>query len=128
MKLKSRLKVKRRDGLLLAVFYAAVGVLQLVILALSSATLIPPHLGALAILSLIAAYGLLRARKWSVWLVIVLFFPQLVFGAVSLYSTIALYALAPEISMLLLNITLAIFIVLSVVSFVYVAAKRKTFQ
>jgi len=32
------------------------------------------------------------------------------------------------LSLLLLNIGLAVFIVLSFVSFVYVAAKRKTFQ
>jgi len=126
--LAARFKIKRRDGFLLAVFYTVVGAFQIVILALSSATLIPPHVGALAILSFIAAYGLFRTRKWSVWLVIVLFFPQLVFGLASLYASIALYALLPEVSVLLLNIALAVFIVLSFTSFVYVAAKRKTFQ
>jgi len=124
--LASRFKVKRRDGLLLAVFYAVVGALQLVVLALLDVRMV--WIGALAVLSLIAAYGLLKARKWSVWLVIMLFFPQLVFGAVSLYYNILLYALLPELSLLLLNIGLAVFIVLSFVSFVYVAAKRKTFQ
>jgi len=126
--LTSRFKVKRRDGLLLAVFYAVVGALQIVILALSSSTFIQPHVGALAILSFIAAYGLFQTKRWSVWLVIGLFFPQLVFGAVSLYASVALYALLPEMSVLLLNITLAVFVVLSFISFVYVAAKRKTFE
>jgi len=118
--------VKRRDGLLLAVFYAVVGVLQLVVLALTDFKLVST--GALAVLSLIAAYGLFRARKWVVWLVTMLFFPQLVFGAASLYASIELYALFPELNVLLLNIALAVFIGLSLVSFVYVAAKRKTFK
>jgi len=126
--LTSRFKVKRRDGLLLAVFYAVVGVLQIIILASSSSTLIPPHVGALAILNLIAAYGLFKTRRWSAWLVILLFFPQLVFGALSLYASIALYALFPEVGVLLLNIALSVFIALSFVSFVYVAVKRKTFE
>jgi len=124
--LTSRFKVKRRDGLLLAVFYAVVGALQLVVLAFSDFKMV--SVGALAVLSLIAAYGLVRARKWSVWLVLMLFFPQVVFGAASLYASVALYALFPDMSLLLLNIALAVFIVLSFASFVYVAAKRKTFQ
>ncbi len=124
----SRFQIKRRDALLLAVFYAVVGLLQIAILVLSSSSIIPPHVGALAILSLIAAYGLLRAKKWSVWLVIVLFFPQIVFGAFSLYATMILYALIPDVALLLANVALAFFMILSFLSFVYVAAKRKTFQ
>ena len=119
----SRFKVKRLDGLLLAVFYAVVGILQLAALTLDVRMM---WIGALAILSLIAAYGLFSARKWSVWLVIMLFFPQVVFGAFSLYGLAALYS-SPEISVLLLEVGLAVFIVLSFVSFVYIAAKRNTF-
>jgi len=126
--LTSRFKVKRRDGLLLAVFYAVVGALQIIILAFSSSTSIPPHVGALAILSFIAAYGLFKTKRWSTWLVIALFFPQLVFGVVSLYASIALYSLFPEVGVLLLNIALAMFIALSFISFIYVAVKRKTFE
>jgi len=122
--LTSRFKVKRLDGLLLAVFYAVVGAFQIVALFLSN---FAPHIGMLAILSLIAAFGLLRTRKWSVWLVIMLFFPQLIFGLASLYGSIALYALLPDLSVLMLNIVLGVFIVLCFLSFVYVAAKRKTF-
>jgi len=123
--LASRFKVKRRDGLLLAVFYAVVGVAEIVVLVASNFL---PVAGALAVLSLIAAYGLLTVRKWSVWLVICLFFPQLVFGLTSLIASIALYALLPEVSVLLLNIALTVFVALSFISFVYVAAKRKTFE
>jgi len=122
---KSKL-VKRRDGLLLAVFYAVVGVAQLGVLTLSNFALFTS--GVIAILSFIAAYGLFKVKKWSVWLVIGLFFPQFVFGAVTLYASVLRYNAYQETDILLLNIALAIFIVLYFVSFVYVAAKRKSFQ
>jgi uncharacterized membrane protein (DUF2068 family) len=116
------LKLKHLNGFLLSIFYAVVGILQIVVLVLSSPTLIPPHVGALAIISLIAAYGLFKTRKWSVWLVIALFFPQLTFAAATLYVSYS------ETSLILLNIALTLFIALLFISFVYVAAKRKTFQ
>lgn len=124
--LKSRLKVKRRDGLLLAVFYAIVGVAQIIVLALTNFGLFTS--GVLAVLCFIAAYGLFTVKKWAVWLVIGLLFPQVVFGAVTLYASILLYSFYPEVSFLLLDVLLVFFIVLSLVSFLYVAAKRKTFQ
>jgi len=102
--------------------------MQIVILVLSSSALIPPHVGALAILSLIAAYGLFNAKKWSVWLVIILFFPQLVFGTVSLYALLIVHSRIADVTLLLVNIALTMFIFLSLLSLVYVAAKRKTFQ
>jgi len=122
----SKLKVKRRDGLLLALFYAAVGVAQMIVLALTNFALFTS--GALAILSFITAYGLFTAKKWSVWLVICLFFPQFVFGVVTLYASILRYTIYQETTFMLLNIALATLTALSFVSFTYVAAKRKSFQ
>ena len=122
----SRLKVKRRDGLLLAVFYAVVGILQLATLAVVDIRMM--WIGALAILSLIAAYGLFTARRWAVWLVIGLFFPQAVFAVFSLYGVISLYSLSAELIPLLMEVSLGAFLVLSLVSFIYVAAKRETFE
>ena len=124
--LTSRFKAKRRDGLLLAIFHAVVGILQLATLALFDIRMV--WIGALAVLSLIAASGLLTARKWAVWLVIGLFFPQMVFGIWSLYGMISLYSLSLELTPLLLEVSLGIFVVLSLASFIYVAAKRKTFE
>ena len=124
--MKSKLKVKRRDGLLLAIFYIIVGVVQIIVLALTNFALFTS--GVLAVLSFIAAYGLFTVKKWSVWLVICLFFPQFVFGVATLYASILTYALYQEATFLLLNIALTVFIILSFTSFAYVAAKRKTFQ
>jgi hypothetical protein len=123
--LTSRFKIKRRDGLLLAIFYAVVGILQLATLAIVDIRMV--WIGALAILSLIAAYGLFTARKWAAWLVIGLFFPQAIFGLSTLYGVVSLYSSAGLVP-LLMEISLGAFVVLSLVSFLYVAAKRNTFE
>lgn len=122
----SRFKVKRLDALFLAVFYAAVGVAQIAVLAMTNFGLVTA--GALAVLSFIAAYGLFTVKKWSIWLVILLFFPQLVFGASTLYASTVAYTLYSGVSFIILDALLIIFIVLSFISFVYVASKRKTFE
>lgn len=122
----SRFKIKRRDALLLAVFHGIVGILQLAALALWDVRMV--WIGALAILSLLAAYGLFTVKKWAVWLVIGLFFPQIVFGAWTLYGLVSLYSFSFDTISLLLEVSMSIFIVLSLVSFVYVAAKRKSFE
>jgi hypothetical protein len=124
--LKSKLKVMRRDELLLAIFYAAAGAAQIAVLVLTDFRFFPS--GAFAVLSFIVAYGLLRTKRWSVWLIIGLFFPQFVFGAVVLYASILWYISYQAAAFLLLNVALAIFMVLSLVSFVYVAVKRDSFK
>jgi len=124
--LVSRFKIKRRDALLLAVSQAVVGILQLAALALWDIRMV--WIGVLAILSLLAAYGLFTVKKWSVWLVITLFFPQMVFGAWTLYGLVSLYSFSFDMISLLLEVSLGLFIVLSIISFVYVAAKRGTFE
>jgi len=124
--LVSRFKIKRRDALLLAVFYGIVGILQLAALVLWDVRMV--WIGALAILSLLAAYGLFTVKKWAVWLVIGLFFPQIVFGTWTLYGLVSLYSFSFDTTSLLLEVAMSLFIVLSLASFVYVAAKRKSFE
>lgn len=123
----SKLKVKRRDAFLLSIFYIVVGIAQITVLALTDYALFTA--GALAVLSFITAYGLFTVKRWSVWLVIGLFFPQFVCGAVTLYASILRYSLYQEITFMLFNIAPAlIVVVLTSISSVYVAAKRKSFQ
>ncbi len=121
----SRFKIKRRDGLLLAIFYAVVGIGEIAVFLSSN---FMPMAGVLGVLSFIAAYGLFIANKWSVWFAIGLFFPQFIFGLAALNGGVILYAFLPDTSVLLLNVALGIFVVLSFVSFIYLAAKRTTFE
>lgn len=125
-KLKSMLKIKRRDALLLAIFYAAAGVAQIAVLAMSDFAIFTS--GILAVLNFIAAYGLFTVKRWSIWLAIGLFFPQFVFGAASLYASILWYMAYQEAGSLWLNIALMVYMGLLLVSFVYIAAKRNSFM
>ena len=124
--MKSILKVERKDTLLLAVFQIIAGVAHIAVLALSNLAIFTS--GILAGLSFIAAYALLTGKKWSPWVVIALFFPQLAFGAATLQASIINYTIYQESTFMLLNVALAAFIILSFITFVYTAAKRKTFQ
>jgi len=122
-----KLKVQRRDTFILALFLAVLGVTQIVVLALTSFAF--SLSAALAVLSFIAAYGILTLKKWSVKLIIGLFFPQFMFGAWTLGISVLRDTTNQEMSFLLFNIAPAIIIlVFSFISFVYVATKRKSFQ
>jgi len=72
--LASQLKaMKTMDVRTLApiVFYAAVGILFLVLLPFAN---FPPHIALTGITSLITAYGLFGKRFWAKWLVVAMFF------------------------------------------------------
>jgi hypothetical protein len=62
------------------IFYAATGILFLILLPLAN---YPPHVGLTGVLSLITAYALLMKRRWAKWLVAALFF---VATTISLYT------------------------------------------
>ena len=90
-----RLKLEGSWSLALTLFYLGVGGIQ--ILALILQGLHPPHLGVLALLSLTAAYGIMRRRWWVVHLVVALFLLGTTFGAATLYSSIRLQTFYPDL-------------------------------
>ena len=122
--MKSIFKAERRNVLLLTIFQIIVGIIHIVVLALSNLMIFTSAI--LAALSFITAYGLLTSKKWAVWLVIALFFPQLAFGAATLNAALVSYAVYQESTFMLLSVGFAAFIVLSFVVFVYAAAKRNS--
>jgi len=124
----SRLRINRLDTLLLAIFYAVAGVGNTYILVLSLFTFAFMPAGAFAALSFIAAYGLFITKKWAVWIVTILFFPAATFGALTLYFSVRFYGFYPSVGILLFHLAFLFYVVLSFISFVYVAAKKKTFQ
>jgi len=124
MTLKSKLKVENSAVLLFSIFYAVAGAANIYILVVTNFTA-PPHLGVLGLLSLIAAYGLFRTRRWSVLLVTALFFLGITFGATTLYDSIVLQTFEGA---LLFRVALITYMIMTVVAFIYVAAKRKEFE
>jgi len=123
--LKSMLGVEKLGIAVVSIFYLIVGIAQIVILVISP---IPP-IGVLAILCLIAAYGLIKTRKWAVWLAVVLFFPEIVFATTTLYASIMQQqAFFPNLEWLLFHLMLVIYVIATLGACVYVLAKRHDFQ
>lgn len=123
--MKFKLKPERPGMLLASLFYAVVGVVLVSILVLNSFRLF--HVGVLAVLNLILAYGLFRMKKWSVKLLAALFLPQVVFGVITLYSVMG-WTFPPVWETTAFNLSLIVYVILCFVSLVYVLAKRKDFK
>lgn len=123
--MKSKLKSEHPGILLVSLFYAVVGVVLVSVLLLANFRLF--HVGVLAVLNLILAYGLFKMKKWSVKLLAALFLPQVVFGVITLYSVMG-WTLSPVWETTAFNLSLILYVVLCFVSLVYVAAKRKDFK
>jgi len=125
MTLKSLLKVEKLGVAVLFIFYVIAGIAQLVVLAIS---FVPP-IGVLAISCLIAAYGLIKMRKWAVWLVIILLFPEITFATATLYaSIIQQQAFFPNLEWLLFHLMLIIYVIATIATSIYVLAKRQDFH
>ncbi|MEA2090271.1 MAG: hypothetical protein U9O89_05890 [Thermoproteota archaeon] len=120
MELKSKLKAKSLGVLVFSVFYAVVGIIFLYLLAIWSFN--PPHLGILASLSLITAYGVFKTEKWSVWLVVVLFFLGNTFCIIQLTHPSSFRA------GWLLQLPLTVYLIMTWIATIYIGAKRKSFQ
>ena len=127
MTLKSKLKLENPAVLLFSIFYAVAGAAEVFVMVSSvfTATRTLVHVGVLGLLSLITAYGLFRMRRWSVLLVTALFFLGITFGATTLYDSIVLQTFEGA---LLFHVALIAYMIMTVVAFIYVAAKRKDFE
>ncbi len=123
--MKFKLGTERPGMLLVSLFYAVVGVVLAVILALSRFE--PPHVGVLVVLNLMVSYGLFKMKKWSVKLLAALFFLQFTVGIITLYSVLG-WTSSPFWETAALELPLIVYVVLCVVSFAYVVAKRKDFE
>jgi hypothetical protein len=99
--------------LLVSVFYVAVALLSLVLMAMTG---FPPHMGIIGIFSLAAGCGLLMRRSWSLYPIIVLFFVATVFSLYMLY-----YELTTNV---LIDLGSVAYLVLSWIATTYVALRR----
>lgn len=126
MTVKSRLKVERPGMVVFAVFYAVAGLSEFFVLFLSGLRLFPA--GVLGFLSLTAAYGLIKMRRWAVWLVAVLFFLGTTFGATTLGASITTQTFNPNLDALSLHLGLIAYLIMTAVASIYVLSKRGGFQ
>ena len=114
MSFTSKLKVDNLGSLATSAFYGVVGIIFLVLLAMSG---FPPHIGLMGVTSLIAAYGLFRKRAWAIWLVVALFFVATTFALYTLYFVFAIDALA--------TVGMFAYAILTWIFTVYAIAKRE---
>jgi uncharacterized membrane protein (DUF2068 family) len=122
MALKERLKIESTPIFVFLIFYIIAAVGYLYILAASGLAMV--HTALIAILSLITAYGLYRMEKWSLWLVVVLFFIGNTFGFVTLYFSIAGNGFAGSVDTLLLNLALIGYLIMTWLATIYIGARR----
>ena len=118
MSLKSKLKVESVGMFAAFLFYAIVGITCFALLAIVDFSLI--HIGIIGILSLITAYGLLKNRAWTLWVVIALLFIATTFSAYTLY-----FAFEKD---LLLDVGMIVYLIFTWVFTAYSATKRKTLE
>ena len=110
-------KIGNKGMFATSLFYAIVGIIFLVLLPMSD---FAPHVGLLGIFSLVTAYGLLRKRAWSFWLVIILFVSGTTFALFMIYDALA--------NAYLIALGMIAYLILTWVFTVYTAMKRNALE
>ncbi len=126
MKLKSRLKMEKPGMVVSSIFYGIAGGAEFLVLFLSGFRLFP--LGILGFLSFAAAYGLIKTKKWSVWLVAILLLLGGTFGATTLRASVMRNTINPNAGVLSFHLMLIAYLVMTAVASIYVLAKRKSLE
>jgi hypothetical protein len=124
MTLKSKLKIESLGVLVFSIFYVVVGATEVFVVVTSNFTA-PPHIGVLGLLNLFTAYGLFKMKRWSVLLVIALFFLGITFGATTLYNSVVLQTFEGT---LLFRAALIVYMIMLLIASVYVVAKREKLE
>lgn len=110
--------------LLFSLFFIIVGIIEVGYWAIEIFAA-PPHIGILGILSIITAYGFFKMKRWSVPLVIGLFFLGVTFGAVTLNTSLVLQTFGGA---LLFHTALIVYMIILLIAFIYTVAKREDFN
>jgi hypothetical protein len=109
---------------LFSLFYIIVGIVQVGYWALENSAA-PPTILVLGVLSLITAYGFFSMKKWSVPLVIGLFFLGVTFGAITLNTSILLQSFGGA---LLFHTALIAYMIILLIALLYTLMKREDFN
>ena len=122
MGLLSRLGMEYRGMLLSVFFFLIVAVANFAILGIYGLGLF--HVGLVAILSLLAALGLFRLRRWSLWLVVGLFFIGTTYGGTMLSTTWTKYLSNMDFSAAVGVVVWVVYLALTWIATIYVVARR----
>jgi len=116
-------KIKNPTVLLFSIFYIVVGIAEVGYFAIENFAA-PPHIPVLGILSLITAYSLFKMKRWSLPLIVGLFFTGITFAATTLYTSVMVQTF--EGALLFHTALIAYMIILLIVSG-YIVVKRENF-
>lgn len=122
MGLKEKLRIESTPIFVFLVFYVIAAVGSLYVLAVNGIGMAQTAI--IAVLSLMTAYGLFKMEKWSLWLVVALFFIGNTFGLVTLYSSIVGNGFAGTTDALLLNLALTGYVIITCLATIYIGAKK----
>lgn len=107
-----------------SIFYLISGIAMLLILAQLDYNLV--HISFLGVLSIVASYGLNKMRRWSIFLVALIFVSGVTLGVTVLYASLQMFSL--NIYVVVLQLLMVTYIILLTASFIYVLAKRGKFK
>jgi hypothetical protein len=117
-------KISYSPGMLFSVFYIVVGIILIGYFAVDGFAA-PPTLPVLGVLSIITAYSVFKKIKWTLPLVIVLFFTGLTFGATTLVNSVILQTFTGS---LLFHITLLAYMIILLIASAYLIKNREDFK
>ena len=117
-------KIENPIVLLFSIFYIVVGIAQIGYFAIESSAA-PPHIPVLGVFSLITAYSIFKMKKWSVFLVVGLFFTGITFGATTLNTSIIVQTFGGA---LLFHLALIAYMIMLAIAVIYILAKRGNFN
>jgi hypothetical protein len=115
---------KMNVGLMVAMTHGVFGVINLVVFALSGASML--HMGVLGTVSLVVGVGLFTRRTQFLWLAIALAPLTLTIGVSALYASLGFFGFNPNQQVLLLNLGLIAYSAAALLLLFYLISKRKT--
>jgi uncharacterized membrane protein (DUF2068 family) len=121
MTTKSGSKIENPAVLLFSIFYIAVGIAEVGYFAIEN-FVAPPHIPVLGILSLITAYSLFKMKRWTLPLAVGLFVTGITFGAITLYTSVAVQSFGGA---LLFHLALIAYMIILLIASGYIVAKRE---
>lgn len=124
--MRSMFEVEHKSMLFFAIFYLIAGIANFVIMVVYGFGLF--HVAIVALLSLIAGFGLYRLQNWSLWFVVSLFFITTTYGALMLNTFLEKYTEVPDIANLVAIVAWLVYLLLTWISTVYVTARRKNLR
>ena len=117
-------KIEKLGIILFSSFFVVAGGAELFVLYMSGFRLLT--FGLLGSFSLVTAYGLIKKKKWAIWLAAILFFLRMTSGATTLYASIQ--TLHPITNVWLFYLMLIAYLAGTVIASLYVLIKRRNIE